>query len=297
MNKFCKMTLTSWDHFWFGAIDGSAKTVASIRILSGSLFVYSQISSMSQISGFYGSTGWSSLFYNTSIRSPFNASLLPYLTNQGQFICHVLSILIGIAYTIGFKSKYSSPMTWITHLTYLNANESILFGFDHVLNFILLYLCIGASNQTWSIDHVLQKEPLQDSIFSQMRNTVCLRLVQIHICMVYVSSGIGKWNANWIAKNGLWNALHTTELQNFNLGWLTSNMTLINLASYATVFFEIFFVLFVWPRRTRPFVIGSAFLLHLGIALTMRLTSFSVVMVTGCLAFVNLNRRVKASTN
>jgi hypothetical protein len=53
-----------------------------------------------------------------------------------------------------------------------------------------------------------------------------------------------------------------------------------------TLAFEISFAFLVWNRSLRPLLIVGAVLLHLGIALCMGLVAFSMMMLTGVLAFV-----------
>ncbi len=49
---------------------------------------------------------------------------------------------------------------------------------------------------------------------------------------------------------------------------------------------ELSYIVFVWPRLTRPIVIMLAFPLHMGIAFGMGMITFGYIMIVANLAFV-----------
>jgi predicted DCC family thiol-disulfide oxidoreductase YuxK len=70
------------------------------------------------------------------------------------------------------------------------------------------------------------------------------------------------------------------------LSLLASQYWLSNLGTYVTILIEIAFPFLIWQRRTRPFLLAAAILLHVLFAGLMGLFYFSFVMVMGHMSFV-----------
>ena len=122
---------------------------------------------------------------------------------------------------------------------------------------------------------------------------VVIRLIQIHMCIIYFCSGVAKLHgATWWNGMAVWQVLATPDVAKFNLKWLANledwEFSLIfRIAAAATIALEIGFPFLIWSRRLRPVVLCGAALLHLAIGLFMGLGLFSAAMLAGCVAFVS----------
>ena len=117
---------------------------------------------------------------------------------------------------------------------------------------------------------------------------VATRLLQLHLCIVYLFGGIGKMRGElWWDGSALWYALANYEYQSLDMTWLAAWPLVINFLSQLTIVWECSYCVLVWPRLTRPIVIALAVPLHLGIALCMGMITFGLVMLIGNLAFVS----------
>jgi hypothetical protein len=68
--------------------------------------------------------------------------------------------------------------------------------------------------------------------------------------------------------------------------WLAHWPWLIALLSHATVFWETFYPVLVWPRLTRPVMLAMAVAVHGGIALCLGMPTFGLAMIIANVAFV-----------
>ena len=92
---------------------------------------------------------------------------------------------------------------------------------------------------------------------------------------------------SWWRGDALWGSFANLEYQSFDMTWTAGWPMLVAVMTQATVYWELFFCVLVWPRLTRPLMLGLAVPVHLGIALCMGMMTFGLVMLIGCLSFVS----------
>jgi hypothetical protein len=127
---------------------------------------------------------------------------------------------------------------------------------------------------------------------------VALRLLQIHLCIIYGASGLSKLQGPaWWSGVAVWGTMANYEFSPMRtaiyagvLHFISQHRWLWELVttggSYFTLGFEIGFPFLVWQPRLRWTMVLSAVLLHLGIALCMGLVTFSMMMLIAVLSFV-----------
>jgi hypothetical protein len=117
---------------------------------------------------------------------------------------------------------------------------------------------------------------------------VAVRLIQLHMCVVYLFAGLGKLlGQTWWAGTALWGAFANYEYQTWDMTWLGWHPLIVNLLTCTVLVWEISYCVLVWPRLLRPLVLALAVPLHLGIAVCMGMMTFGLVMLVGNLAFVS----------
>ena len=68
--------------------------------------------------------------------------------------------------------------------------------------------------------------------------------------------------------------------------WLAGYLPLLSAMTVISLFWELLYPALVWPRLTRPIMLGVAVLVHLGIGLCMGMIEFGLVMLIANLAFL-----------
>jgi hypothetical protein len=214
-------------------------------------------------------------------------------------------------FTIGLWTRVTSVLTWLAVLSYIQRSYTTLFGMDTIMIIVLLYLAIGPSGAALSVDRLIARYwatyralrkhrpapeflPPQPSVGANL----ALRLLQVHVCIIYLISGTSKLQgAMWWNGNAVWGTMANWEFSPMNLQiymewlrlmarhrWLWELFT--TLGTYFTLAFEISFAFLIWSRRLRWTVIIAAVLLHVGIALCMGLVTFSMMMLILVSSFI-----------
>lgn len=219
-------------------------------------------------------------------------------------VMHGLVLLVMVLFTVGFCTRVTSALTWLAALSYIQRSPSTVFGMDTIMNIMLLYLTIGPSGATLSVDRWLASRrarregrtlpPPEPSVLANF----ALRLMQVHFCIVYLSSGLSKLQGGaWWNGTALWGTMANPEFAPLHLEWyegfivfLCRNRWLWELVMASGVVFtlvmEIGFPFLVWDRRIRWLMVLGAVLLHMGIAMTMGLMTFGLMMLSLLASFV-----------
>lgn len=247
-------------------------------------------------------------------------------------VVHGLVVLVTFLFMIGFCTRLTSALTWMTSLWYIHRNPVALFGVDTMMTILLFYLMIGNCGGAYSVDRLIARwwSKAKPSIVNRWRRlfgqpaldaaairpavyspapvptvstNVALRMLQIHLCIIYFVAGIAKLLGNmWWSGTAVWGTLANFEfapmafeingVQVYNeiLRWLAGNQTRIELvltaAGYGTLAFEICYLFLVWRPATRWVILSGAILLHGFIGLFMGLKTFSLMMLVLNMAFV-----------
>jgi hypothetical protein len=145
--------------------------------------------------------------------------------------------------------------------------------FAQIALFYCLWMPIG---NVMSVDNMMKGGMEIPSSFARLS----LRVLQIHLCVVYFTSGMDKAEGiQWWNGEAIWRSLMRPDLAQYDMTWLASVPWLAMLICWATLVVELGYAVFVWPRRTRTLWALATIGLHVGIAVMMGLWSFSAVMI------------------
>ena len=241
-------------------------------------------------------------------------------------ILHGLIVFIAFLFTIGFCTRTTSALLWFGSLCYIHRNPTVLFGVDTMMTILLLYLMIGPSGAAYSVDRLIRKwwvkakpgivqwwygllrkplpgdiapaEPVPDMPAPSVSANVAIRLLQIHVCIVYLFAGLSKllgpawWNggAIWLTLGNYEFAPMQFELYLKFLRFLGTHQLLYDAfmsgGGLFTLAFEIGYAFLVWRPKLRWVFLSSSLLLHGGIGLFMGLKTFSLMMLVMNMAFL-----------
>jgi hypothetical protein len=243
----------------------------------------------------------------TSAQGSYGWSIWFHVTDPTWMgVVHGAILVVMFLFTIGLATRVTSIGTWLAALCYVQRSPTTLFGMDAIMMIVLLYLMIGPSGAALSVDRLLSRwwaawrgggsvPPLPQPRVSA---NVALRLMQVHFCIIYLAAGLSKLlGGAWWNGTALWWTLANYELSPLRIGfyaeslrWLCQHRWLWELVTTGGVVYtlalEISFPFLVWHRKHRWLMVSGAVLLHTGIALTMGLVGFSLIMLALVLAFV-----------
>jgi hypothetical protein len=241
-------------------------------------------------------------------------------------VVHGIVIACAIGYTIGFCTRFSTALLWFGSLSYIHRNPTILFGVDTMMTIILFYLMFSPCGAYFSIDRLIGKwwstakpgvvdwwyrllrqpvpndlapaESVPDKPAPSVAANVVIRLLQIHVCIIYLMSGLSKLlGPAWWRGDSIWLCLGNYEFAPMQfdlyisfLRFLGGNKIIydafISGSGLFTLTFEIGYAFLIWRPRLRWIFLAAAIMLHGGIGLILGLKTFSLMMLVLNMAFL-----------
>ncbi len=290
----------AWEGFWFRS--EAPHTLALIRILTGCIVFYTHLSWSTELLTFFGDGGilprnFRSLAFEGQHFAWSHFDLLH--SSASVWIAHVLGLVVVGMFTLGMFTRATAILTAMLVISYANRATGAQFGLDQIMGFLCLYLAIGNSGGAFSIDRWWSsrkksnvREQGRGAIHSLPTSTVstniAIRLMQCHMCIVYLFAGLGKVQGEtWWNGQAIWYSLASYEYQTLDMTWLANHMWLVSLITLVTVAWEVAYIGLVWPKMTRPIILLIAIPLHLGIGICMGMMTFGLIMLVGNLAFIS----------
>jgi hypothetical protein len=293
-----RATLAGWNRFWFTPTDPA--TLGLIRILAGSMLFYTHLVWSRDLESFFGPRGWMSPEAVGSMPGREGAwTYFDWIHSTGAlWAAHIAALVVFALLTLGLFSRLMAVLAYLATVSYANrVGTMALFGLDDINALLAMYLMIGPCGAAYSLDRFWKRSraggsaPVKPSVLAN----VAIRLMQIHMCVVYFFSATGKLlGGTWWGGQAIWLSVGNLEYQSLDMTWLANWPLLINLMTHVTVFWELSYCVLVWPRLLRPLVIAMAVPVHLGIAIALGMKTFGLVMLIGNAAFISpaLVRRV-----
>jgi hypothetical protein len=300
----------AWNRFWFAPAD--AFSLAVLRILAGLLTLYALATLTPDLVRFFGPSGLVPVDVIRSLRAvepgrppSTAASLLGRAVSPGElYAIHVAAILVTVLFTIGLFSRVTGVLTFAVFLAYLHRGPMLTTPMEPVLTMVLMYVCWSPCGEFLSIDAWRRRkrqpatvvEAAERRASASVTANVALRLIQVHLTIIYVMMALakindgvaadaGEYHAWWMGEAVWWLAARPmTPLVDLT-GILGSSGVLTNLWTLAIVAFELGFAIFVWSPACRWPMLALAVPMWLSLALVTGLLPFSLMMLIANLAF------------
>ena len=275
---------TAWTAFWF--TPSSPVLLGVLRILVGSLLAWSNFVWLLDQEGFFSPSGWQSTGNVWRLNDqPWHWSwyFLTQTTTAIQLLA-LVSLLAALLLTVGCATRPAACVALAGYVSAVNRAPLNTFGFDDVVGIMLVPLIIGTAGACLSVDSVFRKKQPSPNT----ETTIALRLIQVHLCILYFFSGCGKLlGASWWEGTALWGAVANVQYRTIDLTFLAWHPLLINALTLGTLFWEVSYAALIWPRLTRPLVLLMAVFVHVGIGLTMGMMEFGLAMLIANMAFLS----------
>ena len=274
---------TAWTAFWFTPSNPFLLSV--LRIFVGSLLAWSNFVWLLDQEGFFGLSGWQSAGNVWRLNDqPWHWSwYFPAQTLLATKSLTAVSLFASISLSVGFLTRPTACIALAGYVSAVNRAPLNTFGFDDVLGIMLVPLIIGTAGARLSVDSIFWKKQSAPNT----ETTIALRLIQVHLCILYFFSGCGKLlGASWWEGTALWGAVANIQYRTIDLTFLAWHPLLINALTLGTLFWEVSYAALIWPRLTRPLVLAMAVFVHLGIGLTMGMMEFGIAMLIANMAFL-----------
>ena len=292
--------VAGWNHFWFTPSDPA--TLGLIRLLGGSMIFYTHLVWSIDLLGFFGPQGRirpeaARSFYG---ENSYAWSYLHWIESPVLlWTVHILALVVLAMFALGLLTRITSVLTFGIVISYVHRAPFALFGLDQLNTLLALYLMVGPAGAAYSLDNIFQRRGWLNFLPPWLRGrsdadgrsttaNIAIRLLQLHMCIVYLFAGFGKLlGPPWWDGSAMWMSFANYEYQSLDMTWLANYPYLLDFLTHLTIAWECSYIALVWPRLTRPLVIALAVPLHLGIALCMGMITFGVIMIIANMAFVS----------
>ncbi|HEX3658761.1 MAG TPA: HTTM domain-containing protein [Pirellulales bacterium] len=279
-----------WNRFWFSAADPA--TLGLVRILAGSMLLYTHLVWTLDLEAFFGRDAWVSPSAAASLMRGDSAWSYLWLVDSRWLLwtLHLAALAVFAMMAIGLCSRMVTVLGFVIAVAYANRVPGALFGLDQINTMLAMYVMLGPSGAAYSVDRWLAArragKPMPVATPTVSAN-LAVRLIQVHMCIIYFFAGLSKMQGEtWWAGNALWGAFANLEYQSLDMTWLASWPLVVALATQVTVWWELAFAVIIWPRLLRPLVLVLAIPLHLGIGICLGMMTFGLVMLIGCTSFL-----------
>ncbi len=192
---------------------------------------------------------------------------------RGLFLLYVVG-LAGLL--VGWRTPWMAVVAWLTQLTLKTSGTASAYGVYEFANIALFYCVWMPVGHAFSLD--VRRGRVSGEPSSGAR--LALRVLQLHLCVVYFASGVEKASGTqWWDGEAFWRAVMRPDAGPFDFSWLADVPWIAKLACWGTLLIEIGYAFFVWPRWTRKAWALASVGLHVGIGVILGLWSFSAVMI------------------
>jgi len=286
---------TTWQRFWHQPL--RAESLAVTRILLAYFLLLDQLlQHWPHFEMFYGPEGvapagthddwclrtwrWTALFFNTDDLTVLTAAFW-------------LRAAVTVGFLIGWHTRLMNVGVWFLTMCFVNRNHALKSGADDLLMVGLFLLMLSPSGRVMSLDAWLARceSPAARRVDASCVPAWPVRVLQIQLCMIYMSSGLAKllrvfWEGDGPFRGTWWDgsAIHyvlcDVTMSRVSRAQLLVPYWLTSVATYVSVWWETLFPLLVLWRRTRPWAIGYGVIFHIGIFLVIEIGWFSFYMLS-----------------
>jgi hypothetical protein len=288
----------AWNRFWFTPADPFS--LAIVRVLVGVLALYWLATFTPDLERYFGPAG---LLPLETVRAwsadSWRFSYLDFTSRPAElYVVHAAGLAVLVLFTVGLWTRITSILSLVVVLSYVHRAPMLTGQFEPVLSLVLLYLCLAPCGRTLSLDALLARrraDPLRPARVDSIWANVALRLLQIHLCVVYPMMALAKLRASvWWTGQAVWWLAARPDSRLVDLTGLLSleargepiGLYLVNVWTHAVVAVELSFCVLVWFRRTRPALLVCSMIVWASLALVTGQTLFCLLMMAANLAFV-----------
>lgn len=278
-----------WDAFWFTPADPTP--LGLLRVLTGAMLLYTHAVWGLALDDFFGPKAWLDAELVRALQADEFAYSFWWLVPPGWlWPAFAASMVVLALFTIGLWTRATSLLALVVAISFAQRTPAAQFGLDQINVLLTLYLALGPSGRTLSVDRWLARRrggPGADRVTPSVAANVARRLIQVHMCVIYFFAATSKLQGPaWWNGEAMWRAFANLEYQSADMTWLAWCPRLLNLITHVSVLWELSFCVLVWSPRLRPLVLAGAVVLHVGIGACLGMWTFGLIMLVGCASFL-----------
>jgi uncharacterized membrane protein YphA (DoxX/SURF4 family) len=179
---------------------------------------------------------------------------------------------------LGFCSRVTAITALIFQLLIYKSFPEFNYGYDQFITMTLFYCCIFPVGKYYSLDSRFFWKKEKGIVFNYQR------VLQIHLCIVYFSSGLAKLlDTDWWNGNSMWKSLCSISNEYYKIPTI-----FLTIAGIGVVLLEVLYTVLVSLKKTRQIALVLCILMHVSIGFFLDLYPFAAIMaVWNIAAFSN----------
>lgn len=276
-----KAIIARWNAFWFA--DRDPRLASVLRIGYGALLLVNLAVWAPDLRLWFTESGLLPAAAAREIVNEHAPTILGWVASDAWPIaCYVALVVAAALLTIGWRTRAAAIAVFLGLTWFQNRNYAIVDGEDTLFRLFAFYLALCPAGWAFSLD-ARRRDPAAAPPVPW-----ALRLFQIQIAVVYLSSAIEKsTGADWTSGHALYYVARLDD----SFGKLPvpsalfASLTATKLMTWAVLAVEWTLPILLWLRPTRRWAIVFAIGFHLAIEYTMNLFLFHWLMILGILAF------------
>jgi hypothetical protein len=285
--------LGAWMRFWFPP--ASLGQLALLRIGVGLVLLFALFVASFDVQAHYSLDGWGDpLTLRGLDPTAWPFSVFDWFGNDfWLWVVHVLALLAALAFLLGVLPLWNGALTIVFLLSYLHRNPAVALGFDGLLLLGVFYLALTPCGRAFSVlagvgPAVRPTTPLghPDEAPGPVWAGFPLRLLQLHLSLLYFFSGLAKLTPEWLAGVVFWHPRVAETGLPIAYEFMAAHPQLTVFVIYGAVLFQLFFPVIVWMPRFRYAMLGVAVVVHLAVGILWGKLAFNLLLLVLDFAFV-----------
>lgn len=239
--------------------------------------------------GPHGQIDWA-FYHGSGTADPISLYLLNSSVAWSESL-YWAGLTVSAAFVLGVYPRLTAIVFYLLARSTFDRNFLALDGGYNLLGLLSFYLLFADSGRhlMWlrlGAPSVVRKlgERLQPTL--DIVHNAAMALIAGQICMLYFWSGFYKVTGHkWQDGTAIYYVMRAFEFSLPSLShYIYLSAGLVALLTYSTVVFQMSFPFLMWNKRLKPIMFVAAFGFHMGIAVFMGLTMFSVTMIVADLS-------------
>jgi len=189
----------------------------------------------------------------------------------------IVLLIAGCCLLVGLCSRVSAIVAWFIQLCAVSSSGLLSYGMDNFTIIGLFYLMLAPLPDRYSLDCYIWKSPIKD----RHLHGFFRRVLQLHLCIIYFFAGLTKClGSGWWNGDNLWLALTRPPFNVLPVELVMSWQRILPFAGIAVCLLEVGYPFLIWSKRTRFVWLMAVIGMHIGIAVTMGMYLFGLIMIT-----------------
>ena len=293
LSSLVTATGVCWNRFWFTPVD--RQPLDRLRVVTGCISLYLLATLIPDLNTYFGPNGLLPVEAVNQLEGELRSwSYLDYFTTSSELLTiHILGMIVVALFTLGWFTPITSVLSLLVMLSTAHRAPMITTLVEPVVTMVLFYLCLGPAGPIAGLVRVFTQQPT-DRVSTW--STVALRLLQIHLALLYATMGLSKLlSESWWNGTGVWWLMARPESRLFNIAgiaeWTVGStpvgIYLVNFWTHVVVAFELVFAVLIWNRTLRPLLLVWSIFHWFGIGVLLGQPLLAITMIAVNAAFLD----------